>query len=345
MSKTVFIPECMNPFEVIVNHHRYIYPGGTSQEVPDEVAEVIELHNKGHEERKPPVSGGAGGGNTGGGGEEWFNDGNTHIWITLPEGRTSPMLGVCPNGTVTVDWGDGTEPDVLKGTTTIGTKWTPSHEYAKPGDYIITLTTDGNIGLIGDSISGSKILRHDSTDDSRRYAYQTAIKRVELGSHVTTISSSAFNRCYALASVMIPNGVESISSSAFTQCYALASVMIPNGVKFIDNGVFYDCYSLSSVSIPDGVTTLSANLFYDCYSLSSVVIPNSVTSIGSGAFSNCRGLRYCSFANHVAVPTLASTSVFQIVAKDFQIRVPAALYDEWITATNWTTYASQIVAV
>ena len=61
--KTVKIPECMNPFEVIVNNQRYRYPGGTEQEVPDEVAEVIEVHMKNHEERTaPPYVPSAGGG-------------------------------------------------------------------------------------------------------------------------------------------------------------------------------------------------------------------------------------------------------------------------------------------
>lgn len=64
--KTVKIPECMNPFEVIVNNQRYRYPGGTEQEVPDEVAEVIEVHMKNHEERTAPpyVPGGGGGAST-----------------------------------------------------------------------------------------------------------------------------------------------------------------------------------------------------------------------------------------------------------------------------------------
>ena len=61
--KTVKIPECMNPFEVIVNNQRYRYPGGTEQEVPDEVAEVIEVHMKNHADMTAPpyVPGGGGG--------------------------------------------------------------------------------------------------------------------------------------------------------------------------------------------------------------------------------------------------------------------------------------------
>ena len=58
MSKVVKIPECMNPFHVIVNGVEYSYPAGTEQEVPDEVAVVIEAHNKkhdsGHETPEPP---------------------------------------------------------------------------------------------------------------------------------------------------------------------------------------------------------------------------------------------------------------------------------------------------
>ena len=60
MSKTVIIPDCMNPFEVIVNGKHYSYPAGTTQEVPDDVAAVIEAHEQVHEEQTapPPSDGG-----------------------------------------------------------------------------------------------------------------------------------------------------------------------------------------------------------------------------------------------------------------------------------------------
>ena len=263
---------------------------------------------------------GGGGGNAGG--EEWFNDGDTHIWITLHEGRTSPMLGVCPKGTVTVDWGDGTTPDVLTGTSTYGPNWTPRHEYAQAGNYIITLATDGEIGFMGDSQSGAYILRYDSTTDARRYVYQNAIKRVELGSSVTVIGRYAFNFCYSLASVIIPDGVKSIDYSAFSSCYSLGSVVIPDSVTSIGSSVFYQCYSLASVIIPDGVKSIDSSMFFQC-----------------------RSARYFSFANHTAVPTLSNTNAFRLIPSDCEIRVPAALYDKWIAATNWSTYASNIVAV
>jgi hypothetical protein len=137
----------------------------------------------------------------GGSEEEWIGDGNTHVWIHLEEGRTSPMLGVCPDGTVTVDWGDGTTPNTLTGTDTTVVAWTPTHNYASTGDYIITLTVDGRMGFYGSSSSDqySGILRHSAWGDTRNYCYQNAVQKIEVGDSVTSIGNYAFYNCYSLA--------------------------------------------------------------------------------------------------------------------------------------------------
>ena len=298
------------------------------------------------------------------------DDGKTRIYIHLEDGRTSPMLGCCPNGTVTVDWGDGTEPDTLTGTSISTVQWTPTHEYGAPGDYVIKLTVDGSVGLAGSNSTNqySYLLRYSSGSDGRNKVYQNAIQKVEIGDGVTSINTQAFHNCYSLPSVTIPNGVTSIGGNeAFRNCYSLPSVTIPNGVTSIDNQAFHSCYSLSSVTIPNGVTSLGTQAFYNCYSLSSVTIPNGVTSIGTQAFYgctlssvvipdgvtsinsktfyNCTGVRYYDFTHHTTVPTLSNTDAFNGIAADCEIRVPAALADEWKAATNWATYADYIVGV
>lgn len=245
-----------------------------------------------------------GGGGTGGGGstdEGWIGDGNTHIWISLADGRTSPMLGVCPKGTVTVDWGDGTEPDVLTGTSTSTVKWTPTHEYASAGDYIITLTVDGDVGLFGSNSPNqyAGILRHSDASDVRNPLYHAAVRKIELSNSVTAIGQYAFAYCYGLRAITIPGSVTSIGNYAVLQCLGMSSVTIRNGVK----------------------------------------------SIGIGAFQNCMGTGYYDFSDCTSVPTLANSSAFGNMPDDCEIRVPAALYDQWIAATNWTTYASYIKAV
>ena len=171
------------------------------------------------------------------------DDGKTRIYIHLEEGRTSPMLGVCPNGTVTVDWGDGTTHDTLTGTSTNTVKWTPTHNYAAPGDYVIKLTVSGTMRVYGVDTSNqySAILRYSSGADQRNRVYQNSVKRVEIGDGVTSIGKAAFYGCYSLASITIPDGVTSIDSSAFRNCYSLASITIPDGVTSIDSYAFQSC--------------------------------------------------------------------------------------------------------
>jgi hypothetical protein len=272
------------------------------------------------------------------------DDGKTRIYITLHEGRTSPMLGVSPNGTVTVDWGDGTEPDVLTGTSTSTVVWTPNHEYASAGDYVISLSVDGEMRLSSDTSGSTSLLRYATSSGNRDYAYRNAITKAEIGANAT-IGNYAFAKCYALASVAIPNGMKTIGDSAFGSCYSLSSVVIPNDRNTITARVFSGCCTLFSVSIPNSVTSLGASTFNGCYSLPSVVIPNSVTNVGYETFYNCYSVSYYDFSSHTSVPTLTNTNAFTGRPADCQFLIPAALYDEWSAATNWTTLASYMVAV
>lgn len=307
------------------------------------------------------------------GGDDPFTpiqDGKTRIYVNLREGRTSPMLGVCPNGTVIVDWGDGTATDTLTGTSTSTTKWTPKHNYAAPGNYVITLTVSGTMGLNGGSSSGtgSSILRNSSSTDLANRVYTGAIYAVEIGENVpsigaaafcdcilmksifipdsvTSIGTYAFQNCTNLSSISIPNDVTEIENYAFRYCYGLSNIFIPNGVTAIGSNSFYNCYSLSSISIPDGITKIETNTFQSCYSLSIVSVPSSVTTINGNAFASCSGVAYFDFTKHTSVPTLSNTTVFSNIAADAQILVPIALADEWKAKTNWANQASRIVGV
>ncbi|MBO7252553.1 MAG: leucine-rich repeat domain-containing protein [Oscillospiraceae bacterium] len=273
-------------------------------------------------------SGGSGGsgesGSGGSGGDDNFpiGDGDTHIWITLSEGRTSPRLGVGVNGTVTVDWGDGSEPDTLTGTSITAQKSTPTHNYEKAGNYIITLSGDGQIGISGTSAGSLLLSADESAGNNVSYCYRNAIKKIECGYNVVSVGSYAFEQCAAVQSILISDSVKSFGGTAFSRCSSLASVNIPDGVQSIGTYVFNSCFSLARVIFPSSVTNIASLAFYVCYSVA-----------------------LYDFSKHTAVPTIANAGVFDPMAADCEIRVPAALYDEWIAATNWTTLASKIVAV
>lgn len=180
-------------------------------------------------------------------------------------------------------------------------------------------------------------------DSAFKYCYSLA--NIAIPDGITSIGHAAFYDCRSLINITIPDGITDIEGLTFYRCHSLASVVIPDSVTSIGDTAFEGCHSLASIVIPDGVTSIGSSMFLGCYSLASIIIPDSVTSIGQAAFKDCYGVAIYDFTNHTIVPTLSNANAFSNIPSDCVIKVPAALYDEWIAATNWSTYASQIVAV
>lgn len=276
-------------------------------------------------------------------------------------------LNVVCNMVGNKNWGDGT------------TNSETTHTYANYGEY--TITCDGtsipagsssSSGMFSSSLSSpnyycTEIRVGDSVTSIGNYSfyYCYSLTSVTIPNSVTSIESSVFNSCYSLTSVTIPDGVTNIGSSAFNSCCSLASITIPNGVTRIGSGAFSSCYSLASITIPNSVTSIKSSAFSDCRSLTSITIPNSVTNIGLAAFSGCYSLTsitipdsvtsiessvfsFCysiikyDFTSATSIPTLSNTNAFYNINGICKIYVPDALYDTWITATNWATYADYI---
>ena len=77
-----------------------------------------------------------------------------------------------------------------------------------------------------------------------------------------------------------------------------------------------------------------------------VVFEGDVTSEGTHSFYNCQSLKEIDFTKCTQVPTLRGTYAFYGVSNtNCQIKVPSALYDEWISATNWSSVANKIAAI
>ena len=217
------------------------------------------------------------------------DDGKTRLYVHFEEGRLHPYLGICPNGTIVVDWGDNSATSTLTGTS-LATVQHADHEYASAGDYIITLTvSSGSFAFYGVNNTSHILKKDTSTTANIHRVYTNCLQKVEIGTSAS-IGDYAFNYCYSLTNITIPDTVTSIGTYAFYFCYSLASITIPNTVTSIETYVFYGCYSLASITIPNTVTSIGTNAFYNCYSLVSVTIPGTVTSIGSGAFYNCYSL-------------------------------------------------------
>ena len=215
--------------------------------------------------------------------------GKTEIDVTMPEGRLSPIMTICVNGTVSVDWGDNTAPDTVTGENLVTRLEVGPHNYASAGSYTISITavSSGTYSFYGSS--QYTLLRKNTTENHNK-VYANCVKKIRIGTGISTIGIGAFQNCFSLANITIPSSVTSIGGQAFQNCYALTSVTIPSNITSIGSSVFYCCYGLASITIPSSVTSIDAYAFSNCYPLTSITIPDSITSIGNNAFSYCYDL-------------------------------------------------------
>lgn len=216
------------------------------------------------------------------------SDGKTRIYITLHEGRLNPYLKLGVNGSVDIDWGDGTSHATMIGSD-ISVLEIKSHQYSQAGDYVITLTVTGNADITGGSVSGSSLLTNLSNMEVKQI-YLNSIQKVEMGNNIS-IGKYAFSACYSLRTITIPKEIVSIGLSAFQHCYSLIAAIIPNTTTYLGLGLFYECNSLSIVSLSTGITTMNTQLFHNCNSLKTITIPDSVTNVGQQNFSGCTSLK------------------------------------------------------
>ncbi len=217
------------------------------------------------------------------------DDGKTRVYISLQERRTSPLLGCYVNGTVTVDWGDGAEPDVLTGTDITVVQWTPNHDYAVPGDYVISLTVEGEMGFYGIKSASEYcgILRYSSEQDTRNVIYWNSVTKVEIGAGVTEIGDCAFAYCKNMKSITIPENITLLGSRVFTNCVSLKAVILPKGTESTGEYVCNACYSLEVFSMPDGFAAMGMYSFYMNHNLKRIMFPDSLHTNGANTFFNC----------------------------------------------------------
>ena len=210
--------------------------------------------------------------------------GDTEIDVDFTDPiRLSPILTICVNGTITVNWGDNTTPNTITGTSLTSRKEV-SHTYTDAGNYTIAISVvNGAFSFYGSSVY--TLLRKNTTQNANR-VYSNKIINIRLGSGITNIGDNAFNYCYSLTTIAIPNSITTITNNTFQYCYSLKSVVIPSSVTTIPGGMFQTCYSLTSVAIPGSVTNIGANAFAACHCLIDTTIPNSITTIENNLFNN-----------------------------------------------------------
>ena len=183
-----------------------------------------------------------------------------------------------------------------------------------------------------------------------RQIIEGTISGVYSNSRVSTIGSYAFCGCSNLTSIDLPQ-VTSIGTYAFSQCYSLTTINLPKCIS-IGGIAFASCQNLTSINLLE-CTSIGNSVFDGCYSLTMVSLPKCIY-IGNYAFNYCYNLLSLYLLGS-SVPTLSNISAFKSTPISNyttstggvygSIYVPASLYSNYITATNWSIYSARIVSM
>ena len=131
---------------------------------------------------------------------------------------------------------------------------------------------------------------------------------------------------------------------AFYADARLTTVSLPVATS-ISSYAFYSCSALTSVDFP-AATILDIYAFRYCSALTSMDFP-AATSIGSNAFNGCTALTSLTLSKN-RVAKLSDTNALQntpIASGTGYIYVPDDLVGQYKAATNWATYANQILPI
>ena len=137
----------------------------------------------------------------------------------------------------------------------------------------------------------------------------------------------------------LPEGNEiSIGDSAFM--YAkIKKIIVPSDNKL--NGPYIFAYNKNLEELIWKSNSDSFGMCYHCSNLIKVLFTGSKLVISASAFLNCTSLEIVDLSECTSVANLSSFTAFNGVPTTCEFRIPAALYDAWINATNWAALYAQ----
>lgn len=275
----------------------------------------------------------------------------------------SCYINLAPNGTVDIDWGDGSEHSTLTGTST-STRQQAGHTYPAPGAYTIKLdATSGtclylatsNIYLLSSSstsqyvnLYASRMVMRIRHGNKIYWGNYTHVNLKNLDYVATNANQYAYMGGYTfenanLPCVIVASGRDTISTSFLHQA-EVKYVSLPKSITTLNNTAFQGC-NFPQICLPHGITTLNGNSFSSCNALKVIYIPETVTSIVGTAFNDCRALYEYHFLG-TTPPSLSTNSGFTNKPGSCKFYVPKSenktVLNTYKTASNWSTFASII---
>lgn len=183
------------------------------------------------------------------------------------------------------------------------------------------------------------------------------IEMVTIGSSLKKIGGAAFRSCNNLKEFHVDSlqhwcNITFVNYMSTPMCNTTCNLyindtllgdtlIIPEDITTINAYTFAYCSSLKNVTLHDKISSMGNGAFQGCLNIENVLIPNKITKINDSVFKHCTNLKYIDFTNYSEIPTLSNVSAFQ--DNNCKFIVPDDLYNRWVSATNWSTYADRII--
>ena len=200
----------------------------------------------------------------------------------------------------------------------------------------------------------------------RQYAfrYNDGLKSVNLP-NVVKISIKAFINCNNLEMVILPK-LSFLSSSDFGYCYKLKTFDTTNVTSLSGSYIFERCFSLNDLNLLNvtevddhalantglgmimlpNATSISIYISASSTQTSTIDLSKKIT-LNSSTFNSAYSLVHLILRSDTLCPLSATSAFTQTpIANGLGwIYVPSDLVESYKTASNWSTYANQIVSL
>lgn len=170
-----------------------------------------------------------------------------------------------------------------------------------------------------------------------------SLQSVSLSSTTYKFNTNCFNGDSNLSRLCLPNSLTIINSYLVSNC-KLELLEMPNNLTSYSMNAFMSLYKLKKIVINNNssVNFLSGSM-YNNYNLKEVIVKGNIGNIYSSAFSSNYNCFKYDFTGCTAVPTLKNVNAFGNINANCKIIVPDDLYNDWISANNWSSISSYIV--
>lgn len=234
-------------------------------------------------------------------------DGHTKIFMRLISPYfLNPTISFTINGnlSLTIDWGDGTTPDVISSSTNLSHNW----QFTQfPCDVLIDIAPDDGGGNFYFANNNSSLF--DSGVDANYY--KSCVEKIYIGGKVIAARRGNFSGLTNLKIITIPNTIQdwSYSHGIVRDNASLKFLCLPRGITHAKDYAFSHLYSLKIISVPITLLTLYADGinysicehyyasykgaaicgragFDHCYFMNKFNFPKYVTAIQYGEFQN-----------------------------------------------------------